>query len=225
MPSLLRRLWSRVDRLLLRDRAFSFLFEPDESGEVVSFDCETSGFNVMSDDIVSIAAVKIRGNRILTSEPFRALVRPGAAMEATSIKVHQLREADVKQGRTMREVLPEFLRFIGNRPLVGYWVAFDVRMVNKYLFNDLNVHLPNKLIDISELYYDRKFGNAPPGTEVDLRWDAIATDLDLPLLPQHDAYNDALIAAQMYVLLKDMQRRNVRIAREPQRPAEKGFAV
>ncbi|RAI45409.1 3'-5' exonuclease [Rhodoplanes roseus] len=222
---ILRRSRALFDRMLLADNAYAFLFEPDETGEVVSLDCETSGFNILADDVISIAAIKIRGNRILTSETFRALIRPGAAMDVSAIKVHQLREADVKLGRTIREVMPEFLRFIGSRPLVGYWVSFDVRMINKYLFGMLNINLPNRQYDVSELYYERKYGKAPPGTEIDLRYAAIAEDLSVPMLPQHDAFNDALVAAQMYVILRDMQKRNVRIPRQRTAPRAGDFSV
>jgi DNA polymerase III subunit epsilon len=204
----------KIDRLLLADRNYAFLFQPDKSGEIVSLDCETTGFNPMADDVISIAAVKIRGTRILASQAFRALIRPGAPMEASAIKVHQLREQDVARGRTMREVLPDFLRFVGSRPLVGYWIAFDVRMLNKYLFSLLNVHLPNRRIDVSKLYYDRKFGSAPPGTRIDLRYATILADLGLPSRAQHDAFEDALGAAESYLVLEDMRERGVRLPRQ-----------
>jgi DNA polymerase III subunit epsilon len=209
-----RWLRSGIDRLLLADQSYAFLFEPDRSGEVVSLDCETTGFNPLADDVISIAAVKIRNRRILASEAFRAVIRPGAPMEAGAIKVHQLREQDVAQGLTMiREVLPDFLRFIGSRPLVGYWIAFDVKMLNKYLFSLLNIHLPNRLIDVSKLYYDRKFGAAPPGTRIDLRYATILADLALPVRAQHDAFEDALGAAEAYLVLEDMRERGVRLPR------------
>jgi DNA polymerase-3 subunit epsilon len=204
----------KIDRLLLADRNYAFLFQPDKSGEIVSLDCETTGFNPMADDVISIAAVKIRGTRILASQAFRALIRPGAPMEASAIKVHQLREQDVARGLTMREVLPDFLRFVGSRPLVGYWIAFDVRMLNKYLFSLLNVHLPNRRIDVSKLYYDRKFGSAPPGTRIDLRYATILADLGLPSRAQHDAFEDALGAAESYLVLEDMRERGVRLPRQ-----------
>jgi DNA polymerase-3 subunit epsilon len=208
-----RWLRSGIDRLLLADQSYAFLFEPDRSGEVVSLDCETTGFNPLADDVISIAAVKIRNRRILASEAFRAVIRPGAPMEASAIKVHQLREQDVAQGLTIREVLPDFLRFIGSRPLVGYWIAFDVKMLNKYLFSLLNIHLPNRLIDVSKLYYDRKFGAAPPGTRIDLRYATILADLALPVRAQHDAFEDALGAAEAYLVLEDMRERGVRLPR------------
>jgi DNA polymerase-3 subunit epsilon len=211
MPNWLR---SKIERWLLADQRYAFLFQPDASGELVSLDCETTGFNALADDVISIAAVKIRRRRILASEAFRAVIRPGAPMEASAIKVHQLREQDVARGRTIREVLPEFLRFIGSRPLVGYWIAFDVKMLNKYVVSLLNIHLPNRQIDVSKLYYDRKYGSAPPGTRVDLRYTAILADLKLRPRAQHDAFEDALGAAESYLILEDMRERGVRLPRQ-----------
>jgi DNA polymerase III subunit epsilon len=210
---MLRQIRRTIDRILLADRAYSFLFEPNPLDEVVSLDCETTGFDRLADDVISIAAIKIHKSRILTSQAFRAEVRPTAAMEEGAIKIHHLREQDLAHAHPMRQILPDFLHFIGSRPLVGYWIAFDVRMLNKYLFSLLNIHLPNRLIDVSELYYDRKYRHAPPGTAVDLRYASILSDLGIPPLPLHEAFSDALGAAELYVILKDMRERGVRVPR------------
>jgi DNA polymerase-3 subunit epsilon len=222
---MLRRVRGLIDRVRLRDRKYAFLFRDQETDEAVSLDCETTGFDPRTDEIVSVAAIPIKGSRILTSQAYRAILRPESAMSAQSIRVHQLLEKDVEHGRPMQEVLPELLRFIGNRPLVGYWIDFDVRMLDKYLMRMLAIHLPNRRFDVSGLYYDRKFGNAPPGTRIDLSLASIRSDLQLPVLPQHDAFNDALSAAEMYVILKDMTTRHVRIGRERGLGETASFAV
>jgi DNA polymerase-3 subunit epsilon len=103
----------------LRDPAYRFLFEPGPPDEAVAIDCETTGLNPRRDDIVSVAAVPIRGARILTSQRFQSFVRPRARLKPDAIKVHGLREADVAAARPIAEVLPDLLRFIGGRPLVG----------------------------------------------------------------------------------------------------------
>ena len=121
-------------------------------------------------------------------------------------------------------MLPDLLHFIGSRPLVGYWIDFDVRMLNKYLLAMLNMRLPNRRIDVSELYYDRKFGAAPPGTRIDLRYATILADLGLPARPQHDAFEDALGAAESYLVLEDMRERGARLPRA-QSDTSANFAV
>lgn len=203
-----------INRIALSDRSFGFLFEAEPGSEAVSLDCETTGFDHWADEIVSIAAIRVAGRRIQASSAFRALVKPEGAMRPDSIKVHQLRQQDVAAARSMAEVLPDLLHFIGSRPLVGYWIGFDVRMLDKYMLAMLNTRLPNRQIDVSQLYYDRKYGTAAPGRQIDLRYAAIRADLGLPARRQHDAFEDALGAAEMYLQLEDMRERNIRLPRQ-----------
>jgi DNA polymerase III subunit epsilon len=209
----------RVDRYRLRDPEFRFLFERPPPGEVVAIDCETTGLDTRRDDIISVAAVPIHGSRILASRRFEAMVRPGARMKAEAIKMHRLLESDVSGARSIEDVLPELLRFVGPRPLVGYYLEFDIAMINRPMRRLLGIELPNARIEVSGLYYERKYGGAPPpGTEVDLRFAAMIADLGLPALDQHDACSDALMAAMMYVCLIDLKQRGVRIPRPPAKP-------
>ena len=210
IPRALKRL---LHRATLKDPAYRFLFAPGPPGETVAFDCETTGLDWRRDDICSIAAVRIKGDRILTSERFEAVARPRAEMRAEAIKVHLLRESDVEIGAPIETVIPRFLTFVGGRPLVGYYLEFDVGMVNKYLRGLLGIELPNPMIEVSKLYYERKYGDAPPGSVIDLSFRAILNDLDLPALDQHDAFNDALMTAMMYLKLRDLKERGIGIPR------------
>jgi DNA polymerase III subunit epsilon len=208
----------RVHRHRLRDPTFRFLFDEPPPDEVVAIDCETTGLDARRDDIVSVAAVPIHGARILMSRRFEAMVRPGARMKAQAIKAHRLREGDVAAGRSIEDVLPELLRFIGSRPLVGYYLEFDIAMINRPMRRLLGIELPNARIEVSRLYYERKYGGVPPGASVDLRFAAIIADLGLPALDQHDAASDALMTAMMYLRLADLKQRGVRIPRPRARP-------
>ena len=208
-------LWRLFYRASVGDHDYKFLFRPGPPDEAVALDCETTGLDPRHDDIVAVAAVRLRGNRILTSERFEALVRPeDSEAGAESIKVHRLRRRDVADALPMRRVLPDLLRFIGGRPLVGDYIDFDVRMLDKYAMDLIETKLPNPQIEVSALYYERKYGDAPAGTVLDLRFDAILKDLGIPPLDAHDALNDAIMAGMAYLALRDMKARGVRIRRE-----------
>jgi DNA polymerase-3 subunit epsilon len=211
VPRAIKRLFHQVS---IGDQSYRFMFRPGPPDEAVAFDCETTGLDCTRDDVIAIAAIRIRGNRILTSEHFEAVIRPEAEMMADAIKVHRLRQTDVAEGRRIQDVIPEFLHFIGGRPLVGYYVEFDVRMIDKYVLPLIGIELPNPTVEISKIYYERKYGDAPPGTSIDLSFAAMLRDLDVPPLDQHDAFNDALMTAMMYLRLRDMQQRGLRIPRE-----------
>jgi DNA polymerase III subunit epsilon len=114
----------------------------------------------------------------------------------------------------IRKILRDFLYFIGSRPLVGYYLEFDMNMIDKHVLPFIQIGLPNRRIEVSEMYYNRKYGNAPPGTTVDLRFVSILKDLGLPNLGQHDALSDALMTAMIYIMLRDMKKRGVYIPRD-----------
>ncbi|WP_342618906.1 3'-5' exonuclease [Rhodoferax sp. GW822-FHT02A01] len=189
---------------------FRFMFDPPPENEWVSLDCETTGLNVGKDEIISIGAVRIVGNRIMTSERLELLVRPERGVSAESVKIHRLREQDVAQGLSIDEAMKQLLRFIGSRPLVGYFLEFDVAMINKALFPMLGQGLPQPKIEVSGLYYDYKFRQQPAHTrqdmpQIDLRFDTMMCDLGLPVREAHDALNDAVMAALAFVKLRQLK--------------------
>ncbi|WP_338691734.1 3'-5' exonuclease [Bradyrhizobium sp. 26S5] len=210
IPRAIKRLFHQAS---IGDQSYRFMFKREPADEVVAIDCETTGLNVRTDEIISIGAIKIRGNRILTSERFERAARPDASIGADAIKIHRLRRVDVEHEAPIRKLLPDFLHFVGGRPLVGYYVDFDIAMLDKYILPFIGIELPNPRIDISNLYYERKYGNAPPNVAIDLSFSAILADLQIPSLPQHDAFNDALMTAMMYVILRDKKKRGMRISR------------
>jgi DNA polymerase-3 subunit epsilon len=210
IPRAIKRLFHQAS---ISDQSYRFMFKPGPADEVVAIDCETTGLNVRTDDVITIAAIKLRGNQILTSERFEVIVRPDASMQAEEIKLHRLRQADVAQSPPIRKVLSRLLHFVGGRPLVGYYVDFDVAMLDKYILPHIGIELPNRRIEVSKLYYERMYGDAPTNTTIDLSFAAILKDLGIPPLAQHDAFNDALMSAMMYLALRDLKERGVRIAR------------
>lgn len=187
----------------LKEERFSFLFEEPHADEYVVYDCETTGLNPKEDDIISIGAVKIKGNKILTHEAIHLFVQQTEQINPQSIPIHQIRNCDLAGAVPLREAIEQFLYYIGSRRLVGYYLEFDVAMVNKYIKPMLGITLPNQQEEVSALYYDRKIASVPQGT-IDLRFDSIVEALALPKLQAHDALNDAVMTAMMYIKLKNM---------------------
>ncbi len=194
----------------LGDPAFRFMFDPAPPNEWVSLDCETTGLNVRTDEIISIGAVRIVGNRIMTSERLELLVRPEHGISAESVRIHRLRERDVAQGLPIDEALKQLMRFIGSRPLVGYFLEFDVAMLNRAVFPMLGQGLPQPKIEVSALYYDYKFKQLSAhrkqdSPDIDLRFATLMDDLGLPLREAHDALNDAVMAALAFIKLRQLR--------------------
>ena len=99
------------------------------------------------------------------------------------------------------------MEFIGSRPLVGYYLEFDVAMIDRALFPMLGMGLPQPKIEVSALYYEYKNRQRPVherGGDIDLRFATIMSDLGLPQRPAHDALNDAVMAALAFLKLRGL---------------------
>jgi DNA polymerase-3 subunit epsilon len=194
----------------LGDPRFRFMWDPSPHEEWVALDCETTGLDVRRDEIVAIAAVHIRGNRVMCSERLELLVKPERRIVSPeSVRVHGLRERDVAQGMALDEALQRLMAFIGSRPLVGYYLEFDLAMIDRALFPMLGMGLPQPRIEVSAMYYDYKNRQRPVherGGDIDLRFATIMDDLGLPQRPAHDALNDAVMAALVFLKLRGLSK-------------------
>ncbi len=192
----------------LNDPAYRFMFDPPPAGEWVALDCETTGLDVNTDEIISIAAVRIAGNRVMTSERLELLVRPERRVSAESVRIHQLREQDVAKGMAPEAAMNALMQFIGSRPLVGYYLEFDVAMIDRALapLLGINMGLPQPRHEVSAMYYDYKYRQLPrhqrDHPHIDLRFATLLNDLALPQRTAHDALNDAVMAALAFVKLR-----------------------
>ncbi|MBE0514895.1 3'-5' exonuclease [Sulfurimonas sp.] len=194
------------NRKKLKDKNFEFLFEEDISGEFVVIDTETTGLNPKKDEILSIGAVKIKDNKILTSQTFEVFLKNSKEISSNSIKIHGIRPFDLKDAKTTKEGIVEFLNFVGSRPLVGYYLEFDVSMINKYTKEMLGITLPNRMIEVSEIYFDKTISLIPQGN-IDLRFDTILKSCNIPNMGAHNAVNDAIMTAMIYLKLTSASNR------------------
>jgi DNA polymerase-3 subunit epsilon len=184
----------------LTDKKYEYLFDEYDGDELVCFDCETTGLNPKVDDILSISAVIIKKNSIQFSKKLDLFVKPTQKISEESIKVHRLRHCDLDNGIDIDDAIEQFLEFAGPRPLVGYYLEFDVSMVNKYIGPKLNIKLPNEQIEVSALYFDKRMKQKPQ-LNIDLRFETIAKELDIPIFNRHNSLNDAIMTALMYIKL------------------------
>lgn len=176
------------NRKHLQDEDFAFLFAESPPNEVVCVSCKTTSLDIKQAEILVIAAVIVKNTKIFTSQKLELLVKPQI------------------NGLEPTHAIKQFLQFIGSRPVVGYYLEFDIAVINKYVKTLLGIILPNRQIEVSGLYYDKKQSTIPQGN-IDLRFDTLSRELDLPVLAgKEDTVNKALMTAIMYLKLQHTER-------------------
>jgi len=191
----------------LADPAFRGLWDTPPPGEWVALHCATTGLDAQRDEITAIAAVRIVGDRLLTSQRLQCVVRPQRAVSDDSVRQHGLRGQDLAAGLPVDDAMRRLLHFIGPRPIVGYYLDFDRAVLNRAALPLLGVPLPQPGIDVSALYHDWQFRQLPPHQQqgnvaIDLRFATLLRTLGLPERDTHDALGHAVMAGLAFVKLR-----------------------
>jgi len=120
-----------VEGYLFNDNA-TLVINPNEGDlnqEFVIFDIETTGLNKQKDDITEIGAVMIRNKQII--KRYSSFVKPMKKIPEKVIELTGITNEMVENERLISEVLPEFLEFVGNRPLVAHNAIFDIAFIDR----------------------------------------------------------------------------------------------
>ena len=191
------------NRKKLKDKRYDFLFDDPAPNEYVCLDCETTGLSPRKDEILSIGAVHIKDNKVIMRETFNIFVKPSKNISAESIKIHQIRPIDLQNAVSPKEAILKILDFIGSRPIVGYYIKFDIAMISKYTKQYIGVNLPNESIEVSSMFFKSK-KKTSEYEFIDLKFDTIMKELDIPVLGKHDALNDAIMTSMMFLKLRNV---------------------
>ena len=191
------------NRKKLKDKKYDFLFDEPLNNEYVCLDCETTGLSPRKDEILSIGAVHIKDNKVIMRETFNIFVKPSKNISAESIKIHHIRPIDLENAVSPKKAILKLLDFIGSRPIVGYYIKFDIAMISKYTKQFIGINLPNESIEVSSMFFKSK-KKTSEYEFIDLKFDTIMKELDIPSLGKHDALNDAIMTSMMFLKLRNL---------------------
>jgi DNA helicase-2/ATP-dependent DNA helicase PcrA len=106
---------------------------------IVVFDTETTGLNVFEDDIIQIAAVKVKGGKIVKGSEFSVLIKTDKPIPTTlkdglvnpMVEVYR-NGVPIERSSALRQ----FVKYVGNCRLCGHNVDFDISILRSNLKRD-----------------------------------------------------------------------------------------
>lgn len=156
----------------------------------VAFDLETTGLSPQLDRIVEIGAVKFVDGR--ETERFGALVHPEMAMPPGAAAVNGITDAMLEGKPPIREVLPDFLKFIEGAVLVAHNASFDLGFVNSAMGRLGKGRLGNDFVD-TRVMAQKAF----PG-RANYKLQSLALDLGVKAREAHRAEDDARVCRELF---------------------------
>ncbi len=158
---------------------------------LVSLDIETTGLDEERDSIIEIAAVRFNGKR--KEDEFNTHINPGKHIPDFITGLTGIDDAMVRQAPRLRDIMPELKAFVGDAPIIGHNVKFDVGFLRK-----AGLFEYQQTIDTLELASVL----LPTASRYNLG--ALGKQLGVPLPATHRALDDTLVTHACYLRLLEI---------------------
>lgn len=100
---------------------------------VIVWDTETTGFSPKSGDkLVEIGAIEMIDGKA-TGKEYHQYINPERHIPSRASDVHGITDEDVKDSPVFKDIAEDFLKFVGDAPLVAHNANFDMRFINAEL--------------------------------------------------------------------------------------------
>lgn len=173
--------------------------------DYMSLDSETTGFHAETDHILSLAAVPIKEGEVDSSKYYYTLVNPGVSIPPFISELTGIRDEDVSTAPSLQEVIHSFLRYLGDRMIIGYYVGHDIQFLNHFLWCHYRLRLTHRVLETKKVF-DLLF----PEVQVQAMEDVLAF-MKIEVSCRHHALYDAQMTAILWVkLIKELNRRGIK---------------
>ncbi|WP_088104486.1 3'-5' exonuclease [Halalkalibacter urbisdiaboli] len=182
----LRQIQRELKQEDVLDRPFSEL-------PFVVFDLETSGFNPDNGDcILSIGAIKMKGEEIFEKETFYSTVQCNKEISEEVLTLTGLTKEELQKSPPLVDVLTDFFQFVGRTTLVAHHANHEKRFMSHATWQTLRTTFQHRIVDTSFLTKVV----APMEKLVTL--DECCSYYGIPIGNRHHAEEDAIMAAMLW---------------------------
>jgi DNA polymerase III subunit epsilon len=160
---------------------------------LVIFDLETTGFSPYSNEIIQIAAVRMRAGRLEEGASFSTFVRPKERIPWYITKITGITQDHVQDAPLVMEALKNFSRFVDeDAMLIAHTAVFDMGFIRE---NCARHSLPVREVRVMD---SRDLSRKIWGGSVGHSLDDVMERLQLSMndVRRHDARGDVRILAE-----------------------------
>ncbi|MBT4540172.1 3'-5' exonuclease [Candidatus Woesearchaeota archaeon] len=165
-------------------------------GEYVVLDLETTGLSKKRHRITEIAAVRVKKNKVV--DEFQCLVNPEQRIPSFITRLTGITNDMVKTAEPINKVLPEFIEFLGNSPIIAHNASFDYGFIEHNAKKHLDVCIENPRL------CTRKLANRLLPELPSKRLGCICEHFEIINQQAHRAMSDVLATTEVFYKFLDM---------------------
>lgn len=165
-----------------------------------SLDFETTGLDFGSDTIVSFGVVPVEHGRIRMAGSIHQLIDPHVPPSPRSQTIHGLRPQDLRGAPPLAEARETLRRTLDGRFLLVWFADVEMHFLGT-IFGGSRRRWRRRTIDVRNLAIAVDGSPRDTRTEPGYALTATAERFGVPVADPHDAFDDALVTAQLLLVL------------------------
>ena len=165
--------------------------------ELVSLDFETTGLDYGKDAIVSFGVVPVHEGRVRVGEAVHQLVVPAVPSSAISMRIHRILPQDLAGAPSIEEARDVLSRALHGRFVLAWFADVEIAFLSR-VFEMRERTWAARTIDVREMALVLERDRDP---DVRFSLSAVAGRYGVPVVSPHEALDDALVTAQLFLML------------------------
>jgi len=165
----------------------------------IAIDLETTGLDPRSDEIIELGAVRYVNGR--ETDCFSQLINPRVKVTTEITKLTGISANDLKDAPRLEQVAEDFIRFVGDSPLIGHHVSFDLGFLGAASVTAVHFKKSRTIPITHDTGSAARFLN-PCLNSYSLK--NLSRYFRVSTTPNHRASDDAAVTAELFVHLIEL---------------------
>jgi DNA polymerase-3 subunit epsilon len=166
----------------------------------VALDFETTGLDYARDTIVSFGVAPVTAGRVVVGEMLHQLVEPAIPPSPSSQRVHELRPLDLAGAPTLVQARETLARALEGRYLLVWFAEVETNFLSA-IFGGRVRRWARRCVDVRNLAIAAANRPASAKGQPGFALSSTAARYGVPVASPHDALDDALVTAQLFLVL------------------------
>jgi len=169
--------------------------------DILSVDFETTGLDAIKDKLLSVGFVELSKQQICLGSSYHQVINTQQQLKADNVIIHQITDQQQLQGQSLASVIEHLLAALAGKVMLVHYASIERKFLQQACLALYGIAPSFPIIDtlmIAKRNKDKKDIAYDPSQ---LRLSALREQYQLPDYYAHNALNDAIATAELFLAM------------------------
>lgn len=167
--------------------------------DILTVDFETTGLDAVNDKLLSVGFCQLSQGQIQLGSSYHQIINTQQKLKADNVVIHQITDQQQQQGKPLQEVVEQLLAALAGKVMLVHYNSIERKFLQQACLELYGLKVPLLMIDTLVLAKRRLDLRDVAYDPSELRLPALRAHFQLPPYFAHNALNDAIATAELFL--------------------------